>query len=79
MKDMAASFWDAFNRSLVIQALITLILVCVIAYLYCTGQPVPQDLITFFGLILGYYFGSKTGSESVRAARSIISEVRKLE
>ena len=51
---------QAFLESTLVQALIALIMLGVICYLYITQAPVPEPLVNFFALILGYYFGSKT-------------------
>lgn len=49
----------AFLRSTLIQALIALILLCTICYMYATGQEVPGQLVNFFAIVLGFYFGAK--------------------
>lgn len=53
-------FWQLLEESVLVQALITLIMVTAVTYMYVTGQPVPDALVNFVALILGYYFGSKT-------------------
>lgn len=52
-------FWDLVKDSTIIQGLITLSVIGVTCYLWATGQPVPQDLWTADGIILGFFFGSK--------------------
>ena len=51
---------QAFLESVIVQALIALVLLGVICYMYATGMEVPEPLVNFFALVLGYYFGSKT-------------------
>ncbi len=55
-----STFYLLMKQSIIVQALITLIIVSTISYLYIIGQPVPSDLMTIAVLILGFYFGSKT-------------------
>lgn len=54
------TFYLLMKQSIIVQALITLIIVSTISYLYVVGRPVPPDLMTIAVLILGFYFGSKT-------------------
>lgn len=74
---MGDAFWEAFNRSLIIQGIIAMVLLSVISFLYCTGKEVPGELLSIFGVVLGYYFGSKTVNESNRAARIATLEAQK--
>jgi len=53
------TFRELFKQSVIVQAIITLFLLMTICYMYATGQAVPENLITFFGVVLGFYFGSK--------------------
>jgi len=48
-----------------IQGLLALILVCVTSYLYVTGQPVPDSLISLASMALGFYFRSATSAAGV--------------
>jgi len=59
-------FWELFKSSVIVQALIALILLATICYLYATGQEVPGQLTTFFGVVLGFYFGSKVQTSIMR-------------
>lgn len=63
-----SKFWELFEQSVIIQALLALIMVSVVCYLYVTHQEVPEALVNFVALILGFYFGSKTQS-AVRKGR----------
>ena len=53
-------FWELFGQSVIVQALIALVMVVAICYMYVTAQEVPESLVLAFGTILGFYFGSKT-------------------
>lgn len=57
---MSDRFWDAFESSMIIQGLIALSLLFVISALYLTNRVVPQELISLFSLVLGFYFGTKS-------------------
>lgn len=63
------TFYLLMKQSVIVQAIITLIIVSTIAYLYIIGRPVPNDLINLVVLILGFYFGSKSQQ---RVDRSVI-------
>lgn len=52
-------FWDLMKESTIVQGLITLGVVGVTCYLWAVGQPVPQELWTADGIILGFFFGAK--------------------
>lgn len=54
-----SKFWDLLEESVIVQAMVTLIAVSTICYLYVSQQPVPETLTAIVMLILGYYFGSK--------------------
>jgi len=52
-------FWDLLQQSVIVQGLVTLALVGVTVYLYVTGQPIPDTLLNFDYLVLGFFFSSK--------------------
>jgi len=52
-------FWELFERSVILQSVITLILISAVTYLYISQQDVPDQLAQFTSLILGFWFGSK--------------------
>jgi hypothetical protein len=54
-----AKFWDLLERSVIVQAIITLLVIVTICVLVVTGRAIPEIMSTFASLILGYYFGSK--------------------
>ena len=53
-------------ESTLIQGLVTLILVCVVAYINVTGGVVSDELIQALFTVIGFWFGSKTGLASGR-------------
>lgn len=52
-------FWELFERSVIVQGLITLGLVGTVCYMTVAGLEIPNELYTSLALVLGYYFGSK--------------------
>ena len=61
---------DLFERSIIVQSLLTLMLVSACTYLWLAGQEVPAELIQFAGLILGFWFGTKVQHAATTAARA---------
>ena len=59
-------FWGLFRESVIVQAVITLVLLVTICVMYATKQAVPNELINFFAVVLGFYFGSKTQASIMR-------------
>lgn len=59
-------FWELFKTSVIVQALIAIMLLGTICYMYATGQEVPDQLTIFFGVVLGFYFGSKVQTSIMR-------------
>lgn len=55
----ADMFWKLMRESVIIQGLVTLALLGCTCYLWVTGTPVPQELLGFDGLVLGFFFGAK--------------------
>jgi hypothetical protein len=53
-------FWELFKESYIIQGTVTLIFTLAIIYLVVAQRVVPDYLVNFVALILGFYFGSKT-------------------
>lgn len=65
-KDME-TFVDLLKTSTLVQAIITLLCIGTIAYLYIAERQVPDTLVSIVMLILGYYFGSKSEQQIRRA------------
>ena len=45
----------------VVRSVVTVGVVAVVLFLYATSRPVPTELLTVMGLVLGYFFG-RTGT-----------------
>lgn len=56
-----SDFWELLKESVITQAAITILVVCATLYLWVRGLPVPPELYTLDSLVIGFYFGSKTG------------------
>jgi len=59
-------FWELFKTSVIVQATIALVLLTTICYMYASQQDVPENLVNFFAVVLGFYFGSKVQSGIMR-------------
>jgi len=59
MNNFGIKLLDLVERSVIVQALVTLGLVGVAGYLYVTGKPVPESLLSALYLVLGFWFGTK--------------------
>jgi hypothetical protein len=60
------TFWALFKESVIIQALLALLFSSTVCYLFLTGQPVPGELLTLLGTVVGFYFGSKSAAAIVK-------------
>lgn len=54
-------FIELLRESVLLQALLAIEVISAAIYLALAGQDVPEFLINAIMLILGFYFGSKTG------------------
>ncbi len=52
-------FFDLVERSVIVQALVTLILIVTICTLWLTGITPPTELVYLTFAVLGFWFGSK--------------------
>lgn len=55
-------FWELMKQSVITQAIITLVIVCVDCYMIIVGRTIPAELWAITSLVIGFYFGSKVGS-----------------
>jgi uncharacterized membrane protein len=60
-------FLDLVERSVIVQAIVTLALVAAVIYLAVTQQPIPQLLEQLTLLVLGFYFGARVANSTARA------------
>ena len=59
MKSAAGEFVSLLRESVILQGFITAVLISSCAYLWVTGQPIPQDLQLVTGVVVGFFFGGK--------------------
>jgi len=69
-------FWDAFNKSILVSGILALLVWSVLLALAVMGQEIPEVLSAGGSLILGYFFGSRSGQqiERVQAANAVIRD-----
>jgi len=65
------NFWTLLAKSVIIQALIALIVVTAVTYMYVKNMSVPSELLQLLWLVIGFYFGTKV-------EHGIQSRIRKL-
>lgn len=53
------TFIDLLRQSVIVQALITLAITITVCTIFLRGERPPDELISAFWVILGFYFGSK--------------------
>ena len=73
MKD-SDRFWDALNKSILVSGLLALLVWGAILYLAIAKVEIPEVLSAGGSLILGYFFGSRSGQqiERVQAANAAL-------
>lgn len=59
-------FWALLRESVLVQGLVTLVLVGTTCYMYASGKPVPESLLSLDGLVVGFFFGSKVQQANIR-------------
>lgn len=66
-------FWDAFNKSLVVSGALALLVWGTILYLAIAQIQIPEVLGAGGALILGFFFGSRSGqqTERIQAANAL--------
>lgn len=70
---MMEKFWDLFERSIIVQSTLTLIVISAYVYMLVRGTPVPTELSGLATLVLGFWFGSKAGyNQGAKAMRKEI-------
>jgi hypothetical protein len=55
--------FDLLKSSAVTQGVISAIVLSVISYMLIAGRPVPGELWSIAGLVVGFFFGGKMGVE----------------
>jgi len=76
-----AKFWDAFGKSTIVSGALALLVWCAILYLSIAQIPIPDVLGAGGALILGFFFGSRSGqqTERIQAANALNAYMAKQE
>jgi len=53
-------FAELLRESVLIQAVVTLIMVSGMVYMYAIGRDIPTEYLSLQTLIIGFWFGSKS-------------------
>lgn len=68
-------FWQLFEQSIITQALITIVLVITVCYMWIAGRVIPSDLMQLTIWVIGFWMGSKVGYTSgVRKTAAMLSK-----
>lgn len=68
-------FWELFEQSIITQALITIVLVFTVCFMWLSGRAIPADLMQLTIWVIGFWMGSKVGFNSgVRKTASTLSK-----
>jgi len=60
MKDFGLKILDLLERSVILQAFITIGVLSVGGYIWVAGRPMPSDLEKLIFIVLSFWMGSKT-------------------
>lgn len=60
------SFWDYFSQSVILQGFLTVALWASAVYLIVIGRDVPDLLAAACGMMITFWFASKTAAETAR-------------
>ena len=69
LRNSTAKFWALMEKSIITQSVITIAFVATLCYLAIVGRTPPEYLVTFSGLAIGYYFGSKNSYTAAAQGR----------
>lgn len=59
-------FWNQFNKSTIMSGILALAVMCAVIYLAVTGQPIPDVLAASASVIIGFFFGARSGQQAER-------------
>lgn len=69
-------FWNLFEKSIIVQSIITLMLMGSVTFMYVTRSDVPDNLVNMTLLVLGFWFGTKIqGNVNSNETKKVIMEV----
>lgn len=61
------TFWTLLAKSVILSAFIVIICMGTLCFLAVTGKPIPEVLVNITLTVVGFYFGSKVGSNEATA------------
>jgi hypothetical protein len=70
-------FWELLQESVLVQGSVTLVLVVTLCFMFATGRPVPDTLIGFAMLVLGFWFGTKSQRAIVTTTKAMVDAIRR--
>lgn len=53
------SFKERLSKLLCVKSIVTVVLTGVFAYLACVGSVTPDQFVTIFTVIIGFYYGTQ--------------------
>jgi len=59
-------FWNQFNKSTIMSGVLALIVMGSVIYLAVTGRPIPDVLAASASVIVGFFFGARSGQQAER-------------
>jgi len=62
-------FWNQFNKSTIISGILALAVTGAVIYLAVRGLPIPDTLAAAASVIVGFFFGSRSGQQAERIER----------
>jgi hypothetical protein len=60
---------------LIVQSIIAIILVATLCVMLLAGTAIPDLLIGVTGVVIGFYFGTRTGASSIRQSAQAVRAV----
>ena len=59
MHDFVSRFWDALERSIIVQSTVTLILVIAVVYMSIAGKPIDELIKNLTLIVVSFWMGTK--------------------
>ena len=59
MHDFVSRFWDALERSIIVQSTVTLMLVSAVVYMSIAGKPIDELLRSLTLIVVSFWMGTK--------------------
>lgn len=69
-------FWELLKESVIIQGLVTLLFTIAIVAMLLLRMPVPTELWAAYGVVLGYWFGTKNTYVASKTAKEVENAIK---